>query len=61
MIYVREYYEKAIELLSQDKINIDLLISKYFDMREFEQAYRFIDECPSNVMKVMLKVGDKEL
>jgi L-iditol 2-dehydrogenase len=58
MMYVREDYEDAIELLSEGKLNTDLLISKYFNIREFEEAYKFIDDNVGDVMKVILKVGE---
>lgn len=56
MMYLREDYEEAIHLLSTNKINIDSLISKYFDIRKFKEAYDYIDKNASDVMKVMLKV-----
>lgn len=58
MMYVREDYEDAIKLLSKGKINTELLISKYFNIRQFQEAYKFIDDNATDVMKVMLKVSE---
>jgi L-iditol 2-dehydrogenase len=57
MMYVREDYEKAIQLIAEGKVKVTELISKYFDIRQFKEVYDYIDNNVSDVMKVMIKVG----
>jgi len=56
MMYVREDYEDAIRFLSEGKILTDEIITDYFDIKEFKQAYEYIDTHTDDVMKVMLKL-----
>lgn len=58
MMYVREDYENAIRLIAEGKINTKALITNYFEMTQFLEAYQYIDKNQDNVMKVILKVGD---
>lgn len=58
MMYLREDYEDAIDLISKGKIQVKKLISNYFNIREFHEAYSFIDKNPNDVMKVMLKFNE---
>lgn len=58
MMYVREDYLDAIKLMDSGYITISSLISKYFNITEFEEAYQYIDKNGLDVMKVMLEVED---
>ncbi len=54
MMYVRQDYLQAIELLAANKINIDKLISTRFHYTKLAEAYHYIDSYPEKVMKVVL-------
>ncbi len=58
MMYVREDFERAIDLISRRKIKTDLLISDYFDMRKLKEIYPYIDNNAEKVMKVIVKISD---
>jgi len=58
MMYVREDFERAIELMSSKAINTSLLISDYFDMRKVDDVYPYIDNNPDTIMKVVIKIAD---
>lgn len=58
MMYVRQDYEKAIGLIAAGQINTAALISDYFDIKQFKEAYEHIDHHMSDVMKVMITIGE---
>ncbi|MBP2627833.1 MAG: Threonine dehydrogenase and related Zn-dependent dehydrogenase [Firmicutes bacterium] len=58
MNYVAEDYEDTIRFIASGAIKLELLMSKYFDIKEYSEAYQYIDENMAQVMKVLLKVGD---
>jgi L-iditol 2-dehydrogenase len=60
MLYSREDFEKAIELIAQDKINTKDLITNYFDLKDYLEAYQFIDANAQTVMKVIIKVSEQK-
>ncbi len=59
MNYTAPDYETAIELIASGKIKTQALVSNYFPLQAYEQAYRYIEENPDTVMKVLLKVGQE--
>ena len=58
MMYVRKDYEKAIRLMSDGKVVVDDMITRSYDIRDFDKAYKYIDENPLDVMKILLKFTD---
>lgn len=58
MMYVREDFDKAINLIATGKINTSVLISNYFDIHKFKEAYEYIDNHAEDVMKVIMKFGE---
>ena len=58
MMYVREDFERAIDLMSRKAINTKSLISDYFDIRQIEEVYPYIDNNTENVMKVVIKISE---
>lgn len=58
MMYVREDYQDAIRLLAEGKIYTEEIITDYFDIKQFKEAYEYIDNYADDVMKVMLKIED---
>ena len=54
MMYRHEDYLDAVEMISQNKINLEPLISNRFPFEEYEKAYNFIDENRATSMKVII-------
>jgi len=44
----------ALDLLAQDKVRVDELITQTFPYAEAPEAYRFIDEHPAETIKAVL-------
>ena len=59
LMYKKEDYEKAIELIEQDKIKLDPLITDHFNFRDYIKAYEYIEEQNDEVMKVIVNVEQK--
>lgn len=57
LMYKREDYLTAIDLLARKKIQAEKLISVRFLFKDYEKAYRYIDEKKDKIMKVMIEVG----
>jgi L-iditol 2-dehydrogenase len=58
MMYIEEDFKDAINLLQENKIKTDGIITNYFDIRQFKEAYDYIDNHMDDVIKVMLKLED---
>jgi L-iditol 2-dehydrogenase len=54
MMYVREDFRIAIELLSQGKIVTSKTVTKIFPFNEYEHAFRYADEHAEQIMKLMI-------
>jgi L-iditol 2-dehydrogenase len=57
MMYVREDFEIAIELLSQGKIVTSKTVTRVFPFNEYEHAFAYADEHAEQVMKLMIAIG----
>jgi L-iditol 2-dehydrogenase len=60
LMYQRDDYEKAIELVAAGKIRFDSLISNHFPFEDYAKAYRAIGDAQGNIMKVLMTLGDDE-
>jgi L-iditol 2-dehydrogenase len=60
LMYQREDYEKAIQLVSAKKIHFDALISAHFPFKAYAEAYQAIEDAQGNIMKVLVILGDDE-
>ena len=58
LMYVREDFEEAARLIAEEKINTKALITNYFDIKQFLEAYQYIDNNQDTVLKVLVKIGD---
>ena len=56
MMYRSEDYDKAIEMVSEGKVQLRPLISGKFPFRQYLDAYRYIDENRESTMKVIIDV-----
>lgn len=57
LMYRREDYEAAIDLVQKGLIQLRPLISHHFPLRDYDAAYQLIDEQPEKVMKVIIHVA----
>jgi len=58
MMYLRVDFVRAINLIADGKLHIHELISDYFDIRDFDKVYAYMDAHANDIMKVMIKVKD---
>ncbi len=54
LMYKHEDYEKAVELIASGDIITEPLVTKHYPFEEYAAAYKFIDENPTDTMKVMI-------
>lgn len=58
MMYRNEDYLEAIELVRDNKVQLQPLVSKHFAFRDYAEAYRYIDANRETTMKVIIKVQE---
>lgn len=58
MNYTAPDYEDAIRFIAAGRIKTSELVSDYFPLTDYPQAYQYIDEHQDTVMKVLLKVAE---
>jgi L-iditol 2-dehydrogenase len=58
MMYLREDFQRAIDLIAQGAVATAPLITDHFGIRRMEEVYRYIDDNPEKVMKVVIDIGD---
>jgi len=54
LMYQKEDYEDAIDMVDQGKTNLGPIITNRFPFREFKAAYEFIESSHGNTLKVMV-------
>ncbi len=54
MMYLKEDFHTAAKFLAEGKVKTKGIITKYYDVKQFKEAYEFIDANALDVMKVML-------
>lgn len=57
LMYRREDYVQAIELVQRGAVNLERLITHRFALADYAKAYETIDRQPETVMKVLIEVG----
>jgi L-iditol 2-dehydrogenase len=57
LMYQRQDYKRAVELIASDGIITEPLVSKHFSMDNYIEAYRFIDKFGDRSMKVVIDVA----
>lgn len=60
MMYRHEDYLTAIELVAAGKIQLKPLMTKHFAFKDYQAAYKFIDENQETTMKVIIDVDSEE-
>ncbi len=58
LMYREEDYLDAIELIANKKVKTDKLITDYFEFKDYDLAYKHIEERKDKVMKVMIKLAE---
>jgi len=58
LMYRKEDFEVAIELIKNGNVMLKPLISKHFSFKEYPIAYRFIEEKKQYAMKVIIDVRE---
>lgn len=58
LMYKEEDYIEAIELLSNGKIITEKIITNHFKFKDYDLAYKLIEEKKDKVMKVMIKIAN---
>ena len=58
MMYLREDFQRAIDLMTSKAINTEALISDHFAIHRLEEVYPYIDNNPESVMKVVIDVSE---
>ena len=61
MMYRRDDYVDAMDMVSQGKVRLAPLQTKHFAFRDFPAAYEYIDANRETTMKVIVDVDDSEL
>jgi len=56
MMYVREDYRIAIDLLAAGKIATEKTITREFSFAEYEEAFKYADANPDAIMKLLIKI-----
>jgi len=54
LMYQRKDYEKAIDLISKNHINVDKLITDKYPFTKYSDAYSYIDGAKDKAMKIMI-------
>lgn len=54
MMYLKEDFHTAAKFLAEGKVKTKGIINKYFDIKQFKEAYEYIDANALDVMKVMM-------
>ena len=54
LMYTEEDYQQAVELIADDHLELDPLITTHFNFQEFGAAYEYIETKQDGVMKVMI-------
>ena len=58
LMYLEEDFKKAIRLIAEKKINLDVLKTVHFGLDDMEQAYKYIEDHKATSMKVLIDISD---
>ena len=59
MMYIREEFENGLRHLSLGNIHTDGLITQEWTLDQYAEAFRFVDEHPAEVVKMIVKIGEE--
>ncbi|MGB9765572.1 MAG: zinc-dependent alcohol dehydrogenase [Candidatus Saccharicenans sp.] len=56
LMYKKEDYDTAISLIESKKVQLEPLISRHFSLRQYAEAYKYIENNREKTMKVLIDV-----
>ncbi len=56
LMYQERDFRKAIELIAKRKVVFEPLITDFFDFKDYQKAYEYIEEKKEETMKVMIRI-----
>ncbi|HEK85436.1 MAG TPA: alcohol dehydrogenase [Candidatus Aminicenantes bacterium] len=56
LMYKEEDYDTAISLIESKKVQLEPLISRHFSLRQYAEAYKYIENNREKTMKVLIDV-----
>ena len=56
LMYKKADYETALDLIQSRKVQLEPLVSRYFHLREYAEAYKYIENNREKTMKVLIEV-----
>jgi L-iditol 2-dehydrogenase len=56
LMYKKEDYETAIDLIESGKVQLQPLISQRFSLKQYAEAYKYIEQNREKTMKVLIEV-----
>lgn len=59
MMYIRQEFEDGLRHLSLGNIHTEGLITQEWTLDQYAEAFRFIDEHPAEVVKMIVKIGEE--
>ncbi len=59
MMYIRQEFEEGLKHLSLGNIHTEGLITQEWTLDQYAEAFRFIDEHPADVVKMVVKIGEE--
>ena len=60
MMYIRDEFDQALEQLSKGVIRTEGIITQEWTLDEYPEAFRFVDEHPADVVKMVVRISDDE-
>ena len=60
MMYRHEDFVDAISFVSEGKVKLEPLMTKFFNFKEFKEAYDYIDNNRETTMKILMKLDSEE-
>lgn len=57
MMYIKEDFQDALQMLNNRQIASDMIITQHFPLSQYGEAFKFIDEHPQDTMKVLIDIA----
>ena len=59
MMYIRQEFEDGLRHLSLGNIHTEGLITQEWTLDQYAEAFRFVDDHPAEVVKMIVKIGEE--
>lgn len=60
MMYIHDEYEDALAQLAKGNVCTDGLITQEWTLHQYAEAFKFADEHPNDVVKMIIRIADSE-